>query len=153
MEEVVPGLLDLAGLPDSLSPDEFWSCFGKVEHERLDFKVRVADSLQETIAAMAMTDGGVIVLGVRDDRTLLGCAESPATIDAVGQAAAACADPVPVRRRGIDVAAVPLTIVHVPANRIVTTSSGRLLRRSGSSNLPLRGEEAPGSSSAVSQRT
>jgi hypothetical protein len=44
--------------------------------------------------------------------------------------------------REILVGRVPLTIVLVPAvrDRIVTTPDGRLLRRVGSSNQPLRGD-------------
>ena len=44
--------------------------------------------------------------------------------------------------RAIRVGRVPLTLVLVPAvrDRIVTTPDGRLLRRVGSANQPLRGD-------------
>jgi hypothetical protein len=49
---------------------------------------------------------------------------------------------VEVAVREITVGRVPLTIVLVPAirDRIVTTPDGRLLRRIGSTNQPLRGD-------------
>lgn len=134
---------DLNTLPDSCTRAEFWTMFGKVEHEQLDFKGQVGKDLDETIAAMAMTEGGLILLGVANDRTLNGCQETQDVVDGVEAHAASCAGPVRIQRRGIEVDGVKLTIVAVPAikDRIVTTSSGRLLRRSGSSNVPLRGEE------------
>lgn len=136
-------LPDLSTLSESVSPEDFWKSFGRIEHERLDFKVKIGNDLQETIAAMAMTEGGWILLGVADNRAVEGCAESQDVVDGIGQHASACAGPVPVERRGIQVDGVQLTIVVVPAvrDRIVTTSNGRLLRRSGSSNIPLRGDE------------
>lgn len=134
---------DLSSLPESLSREEFWERFGRIEHEGLDFKVKVGSDLQETIAAMAMTGGGFILLGVADDRTLAGCPETQDVVDGIGQHATACTSPVSVSRRGIEVDGVKLTIVGIPqvTDRIITTSSGRLLRRSGSSNIPLRGDE------------
>jgi predicted HTH transcriptional regulator len=134
---------DLNALPESTTAPEFWKLFGKIEHERLDFKVKVGNDLQDTIAAMAMTAGGAILLGVADNRTLIGCPETQEVVDGIGNGANACSAPVPVERRGIDVDGVKLTVVVVPAvqDRIVTTSSGRLLRRSGSFSIPLRGEE------------
>ena len=44
--------------------------------------------------------------------------------------------------RAVTVGRVPLTLVLVPAvrDRIVTTADGRLLRRIGASNQPLRGD-------------
>ena len=62
----------LAEIPDELSVPEFWDLFGDVEHEHLDFKVR-ADNLTEVFPSMAMTDGGMVIVGIRDDRNIAGC--------------------------------------------------------------------------------
>src|SRR5215475_11375522 len=60
----------------------FWALYGDVEHERLEFKASPIH-LREVIPAMAMTDGGRIVLGVGDDRRLVGCRLDQGTLDAV----------------------------------------------------------------------
>ena len=123
-----------------LDETSFWARFGRVEHEALEFKAS-PNNLREVIPAMAMTRGGAIVLGVTDERALGGCPLDQRTLDAVMRRA---------QEAGVDVAIEPLlvggvalTVVHVPrvSGRIVTTSDGRLLRRVGSDNLPLRGEQ------------
>jgi ATP-dependent DNA helicase RecG len=127
----------------------FWARFGAVEHEALEFKAS-ANHLREVIPAMAMTAGGHIVLGVADDRRLVGCPLDQQAFDAImrrAQEAGVDVDVQPVAVRG-----VPLTIVTVPrvTDRIVTTADGRLLRRVGSDNVPLRGDQV---ARFVAQRT
>jgi ATP-dependent DNA helicase RecG len=123
----------------SLRPRAFWRLVGRLEHERLEFK-RSANHLRDAIAAMAMSEGGAIVLGVSDERELVGRPLDQETLDRI--TAAACECGVEVGVRAIAVGRVPLTLVLVPAvrDRIVTTPDGRLLRRIGSSNQPLRGD-------------
>jgi ATP-dependent DNA helicase RecG len=122
-----------------LRPRAFWRLIGRLEHERLEFK-RSANHLREAIPAMAMSEGGVIVLGVSDERALIGRPLDQETLDRI--TAAACDCGVEVGVRAISVARVPLTLVLVPAvrDRIVTTPDGRLLRRVGATNYPLRGD-------------
>jgi ATP-dependent DNA helicase RecG len=123
----------------SLRPRGFWRLVGRLEHEKLEFK-RSAHHLRDAIPAMAMSAGGAIVLGVTDQRDLVGRPLDQETLDRITAAAAECG--VDVGVRAITVGRVPLTIVLVPAvrDRIVTTPDGRLLRRIGSSNQPLRGD-------------
>jgi ATP-dependent DNA helicase RecG len=123
----------------SLRRRAFWRLVGRLEHERLEFK-RSANHLRDAIAAMAMSEGGAIVLGVSDDRELVGRSLDQETLDRI--TAAACECGVEVAVRAIAVGRIPLTLVLVPAvrDRIVTTPDGRLLRRIGSSNQPLRGD-------------
>jgi predicted HTH transcriptional regulator len=131
----------VAGRPiTEFSEAAFWSRFGRLEHERLEFKAS-ANNLREVIPAMAMTAGGQVVLGVSDDRRLVGCRLDQPTLDAIMRRAQECA--VEVSVQPLLVAAVPLILVTVPAvqTRIVTTSDGRLLRRIGSDNVPLRGDQ------------
>ncbi len=122
-----------------LRPRAFWRLLGRLEHERLEFK-RSANHLRDAIPAMAMSDGGAIVLGVSDERELVGRALDQDTLDRI--TAAACECGVEVGVRAISVGRVPLTLVLVPAvrDRIVTTADGRLLRRVGATNQPLRGD-------------
>ena len=122
-----------------MSARAFWRRYGRLEHERLEFK-RSPHRVQESIVAMAMARGGVIVLGVADDRRLVGCAVDQATLDRI--ALVAHETQVDVEVRPLRVGRVPLTAVVVPAvrDRIVTTPDGRILRRLGSANQPLRGD-------------
>lgn len=122
-----------------MTPERFWALVGKIEHEQLDFKVKATD-LTPVIAAMAMTEGGLVVLGVSNDRRLQGSPLSQETLDRVMKAAHACG--VDVQLREISVGRAKLTLVAVPEvrGRIVTTPDGRLLRRVGSDSQPLVGD-------------
>jgi ATP-dependent DNA helicase RecG len=129
----------LSELPSEISAEEFWVLFGDMEYERLDFK-ESANSLKDIIPAMAMTLGGVVICGISDTRQIYGCPLDQKTLDRIARAG---------HETGVDVQAHPLavdgtelTIVAVPEVRdhIVTTTDGRLLRRVGSDNQPLRGD-------------
>jgi ATP-dependent DNA helicase RecG len=117
----------------------FWRRYGRLEHERLEFKRSVAH-LQESVVAMAMSAGGVVIVGVADDRRLLGCRHDQETLDRIAHVAHETQ--VELAVRPLVVGRVPLLAVAVPAvsGRIVTTPDGRILRRLGSFNQPLRGD-------------
>ncbi len=89
---------------------------------------------------MAMTLGGVVVCGVSDSRELVGCPMTQKTLDKIKRAAHEAA--VEVQIRSLRVGAQELTLVAIPEvrHRIVTTADGRLLRRVGSENQPLRAD-------------
>jgi ATP-dependent DNA helicase RecG len=122
-----------------LSPRRFWRRFGRLEHVGLEFKAS-ALRLQETVAAMAMTEGGAILIGVTDGRALAGARLDQATLDRL--ALVAYETDVALEVDELHVGGTPVVLVRVPAvrDRLVTTSDGRLLRRVGASNQPLRGE-------------
>ena len=130
----------LGQVPRSLTQDAFWGLFGRIEHAQLDFKRGVSTDVRDTIAAMAMTEGGLIVHGVDDQRHIVGCPLSQNTQDRITRIAMECG--VDVQVREVAVAEVGLTITAVPAvrGRIVTTPDGRLLRRVGGDSQPLRGD-------------
>jgi ATP-dependent DNA helicase RecG len=125
--------------PTRLSRRAFWRRFGRLEHERLEFK-RSAYHLQESVVAMAMGSGGVILIGVSDDRRLVGCAYDQVTLDRISFVAHETQ--VDVRVQPMLVRGTPVIEVVIPAvhDRIVTTPDGRILRRLGSANQPLRGD-------------
>jgi len=112
---------------------------GRLEHEQLELKSS-ANHLTEPISSFAMTDGGLIVLGIDDKRRLIGCEMSQQVLDRVRRAAHGCG--VDIQMKAIKVAGIPLTVVAVPEvrGRIVTTPDGRLLRRVGSDSVPLVGD-------------
>ena len=117
----------------------FWRRFGRLEHERLEFK-RSPAALQESVVAMSMNAGGVILVGVSDDRTIPGWPLDQPSLDRI--ACVAHETGVPVQTRQLHVRGTPVVMITVPrvADRVVTTSDGRILRRLGSANQPLRGE-------------
>ncbi len=130
----------IGDIPQHLSPKKFWALFGHLEHAGLDFKRGVPADIRDTIAAMAMTHGGLIVHGVDDRRALVGCPLSQNTQDRITRIATECG--VDVQLRPLVVGDVELTICAVPEvrGRIVTTPDGRLLRRVGGDSQPLRGD-------------
>ena len=130
----------LGEVPSALTEDAFWELFGRVEHAQLDFKRGVPTDVRDTVAAMAMTDGGLIVHGVDDKRQIVGCPLSQNTQDRITRISMECG--VDVQLRPVTVAGVELTITAVPAvrGRIITTPDGRLLRRIGGDSQPLRGD-------------
>lgn len=132
--------LRLDDIPERLSEDDFWNLFGRIEHQSLDFKRGVPDDILATIPAMAMTDGGLIVHGVADDRTIVGCPLSQNTADRIQRYAREC--DVEVRVRPVQVGESEITVIEVPEirGRVVTTPDGRLLRRVGGDSQPLRGD-------------
>lgn len=87
-----------------------------------------------------MTDGGLAVLGVRDDRKIVGCRLSQRVLDKVTQAGRLCGVEVQLKELRIDGAEITMVAVPEVRGRIVTTPDGRLLRRVGSSNQPLLGD-------------
>lgn len=127
-------------IPARMTTDEFWDLFGDVEHERLDFKRGVNESLKEVIPAMAMTDGGLIVHGVNDQREIVGCPLTQRTQDRITNYAKECH--VTVELRSVEAGTHQLTITEVPEvrGRIATTPDGRLLRRVGGDSQSLRGD-------------
>jgi len=118
---------------------EFWSLFGRLEYDQLDFKTS-ANHLREIIPAMSMSLGGLVLLGVTDKREIMGRLLDQKTRDRITEAAHDAG--VDVQIKEITVDGKPIGVVAVPEVRvrIVTTSDGRLLRRIGSHNEPLRGD-------------
>ena len=133
-------VLSLNDLPQALTEEELWGLLGRVEHEQLDFKRGVPMNIRDTISAMAMTHGGLIVHGIDDQRTIVGCPLSQNTQDRITRIASECG--VDVQIRTVIVESKELTITAVPEvrGRIVTTPDGRLLRRVGGDSQPIRGD-------------
>jgi len=120
----------------------FWRRFGRIEHERLEFKASV-NHICESVVAMAMTCGGTILVGVSDQRHLVGCAIDQQALDRI--AGVAHDTQVDLGVEFLAVAGRTVIAISVPAvaPRVVTTPDGRLLRRIGGSNRPLLGDGVP----------
>jgi ATP-dependent DNA helicase RecG len=127
-------------VPEQMTEGEFWDRFGRVEHAGLDFKRGVSPGMLDAVPAMAMTSGGLIVHGVTDDRTIVGCPLSQNTLDRISQYAHQCDVPVDVRAVRVEGSELTITTVPEVSGRIVTTPDGRLLRRIGGDSQPIRGD-------------
>ncbi len=130
----------LSDLPEKTDLAGLLAVLGSIEGDQLDFK-REPAKLKELIPAFAMTDGGLIVLGIADDRTLYGCELTQKVADLISRPAKEVG--VDVQYRAIDVENQQVVVVAVPEvrGRIVTTTDGRLLRRIGSDLHPLVGDQ------------
>jgi ATP-dependent DNA helicase RecG len=135
----MPLLPRLRPAPVRLTRRAFWRRFGRLEHARLEFK-RSANHVVESVVAMAMADGGAILVGVTDDRRLVGCAPVQATLDRLVQVATEVDVDVALRLLRVGGATVVLCEVPAVRDRVVTTPDGRVLRRIGSANQPVRGD-------------
>ena len=122
-----------------MSRRAFWRRFGRVEHERLEFKLS-GNHLAESVVAMAMTCGGTILVGVSDEPALVGHAVDQAALDRITLVAHETQVDLEVTCLGVGRTNVIAIAVPAVAGRIVTTPDGRLLRRLGSTNQPVRGD-------------
>jgi ATP-dependent DNA helicase RecG len=122
-----------------LSERRFWRRYGRLEHERLEFKSAVAH-VTESVVAMAMTEGGTILIGVSDDRRLIGCPVDQVMLDRIANVAHETQVDLAVELLGVGGHSMLAVTVPPVAPRVVTTPDGRLLRRVGGSNRPLCGE-------------
>lgn len=126
-----------------MTEDEFFERWGRHEGDRLDFKTN-ADDLHPTIAAMAMSAGGVIVIGLRErpkPLTFIGVRDPSRTQDLVTEAGQRCGVDVEVEHVVVGNSSLVTARVPQVMGRIVTTPDGRLLRRAGTQNLPLTGDQ------------
>ncbi len=97
------------------------------------------NAIRDTIVALSNTDGGVVVVGVRDDGVILGCELTPSIEDTIHQHVATIRNPGRYEAHSLLVDDRPLTVVSV-ARRVAgvaQTSDGRVLVRKGSTNVPL----------------
>ena len=122
-----------------MSRRAFWRRYGRLEHERLEFKASV-NHIGEAVVAMAMTRGGTILVGVSEGPALTGCTVDQRALDRIADVAHETQVALRVRRLQVSGAAIIAIEVPPVAPRVVTTTDGRMLHRVGASNRPLRGE-------------
>lgn len=132
----------LDAIPDHFADEQsFWDLVGVIENEQVEFRIKPEARLATTIAAMSMSDGGLIVLGIQDrPRSVVGCPLDQRTLDRVKTNGREVGVDLVLKEVTVD--ATQVTLVGVPEvrGRIVTTPDGRLLRRVGSSSVPLVGD-------------
>src|SRR4051812_12199638 len=110
----------LSDIPDESDLETLLKLLGDLENAQLEFKRELA-KLKELIPAFAMTEGGLIVLGLDNDRRLHSCELTQAVQDTITRAGKDVA--VDVQFKQILIDGSPLVVVAVPEvrQRIVTT--------------------------------
>lgn len=129
--------------PETLSGEEFRRLFlGETDH--VEFKTGAGNQpLQDAITAFSNADGGVILVGVKDDGTVVGRELTPGTRDAIQQAMRDVRDPgrYSIHEFRVDDRGVVAISVARRVHGFAQTSNGRVLARRGSHKVALFGDE------------
>lgn len=126
-----------------MTPAQF-AGFVKRETERIELKTGIGRKpLQQTLAAMSNTDGGYILIGVADNRTVVGHRRGQGVDDDIHGAAFDATNVGRFDITEIDVAGKSVVAVHVHARTddVAYTSDGRVLVRQGGHNRALQPRE------------
>lgn len=110
------------------------------EHERVELKTGTGRKpLQATLVAMSNTEGGYILIGVADDRSVVGCRRSQGVEDDVHGAAFDASNVGRYEIGEIEVGGKPVVVVEVwpRSDDVASTSDGRALVRKGGHNRAL----------------
>ncbi len=130
-------------LRDHYSAEEFRSLIDR-EGDRIELKTGAGGKpLQEALVAFSNTDGGLIFIGVDNDRQVVGRSWDQSTDDRINQAAVDAHNVGRYRIRQITVDQVPVVVVAVNRREdgFAQTSDGRILVRHGARNQPLIGND------------
>jgi ATP-dependent DNA helicase RecG len=114
------------------------------EHDRLELKTGTGNrALQESMVALSNTNGGAILVGVDNDRRVLGRRLDQGTDDAIHQAARDARDigRYGVREIEVDGRRVVAVVIQRREEGFAQTSDGRPLVRRGGHNVALFGAE------------
>lgn len=127
----------------AMSTSEFRRAF-PAEGDHVEFKTGVSGAqLQETAVAFSNADGGVVLIGVRDDGELVGRALDVGTLDDIHRAMQSTRDVGRYSVSQVDVDGRPLCVLAVARRRegFAQTSGGVVKVRRGSRDDPLFGAE------------
>jgi ATP-dependent DNA helicase RecG len=99
--------------------------------------------IAKAVTALSNTDGGVILIGVRDDGEIVGRGLTEGVENAIHQAALTVHDPGRYRIREITIDGTPVTLVSIDkrSQGFAQTADGQVLVRRGARSVPLMGAE------------
>lgn len=129
--------------PTSLDAEQFSAAFPS-ESEAVEFKQGLSTTaLQESIVAFSNTQGGLILVGVRNDGRIVGQDCTPAVVDRVTTTAHESHSPGSIAVRALTVDGRAVTAVGVAPLRegFAQTSKGQVLVRIGTQRRALIGSE------------
>lgn len=114
-----------------------------LEDDRVELKTGAGKALQEALVAFSNTEGGHVLIGVTDDREVVGRELNQGTSDRIERAAADARDLGAYRIGQIMVGGRPVVVVEVRAvhGRFAQTSDGRVLVRRRGRKRALMGAE------------
>lgn len=130
-------------LPASLTAREFEHLLAR-ETDRVELREGISrQRLQDTLVALSNTEGGVVLIGVRDDGSIRGRRRDPSLDDKIHDVAMAAKDLGRYVISTVDVAGTEIVAVQVRRREegFAQTSSGRVLVRRGSRSVALFGAE------------
>lgn len=122
-----------------MSADEFRALVAR-EHERIELKTGTGRRpLQATMVAMSNTEGGLIIIGVTDDRTIVGRRRDQGVDDEIHGAAFDASNVGRLDISEVLVGEKPVVVVevHPRVDDVAATSDGRVLVRRGGHNRAL----------------
>lgn len=128
---------------DQLSAGEFAELITR-ETDCVELRTGVsADKVQDAMVAFSNGEGGLILIGVKDDRTIVGRTLDQGTDDAIHAAARNARDLGRYQVKQVRVDEVPIVAVIVQRRQegFAQTSNGRVLQRRGAANPALMGED------------
>ena len=128
-----------ADLPTALTTDQFAAEFDG-ETDLVEFKQGISESkVREAVTAFSNTDGGVILLGVRDDGVVQGISTDGETTARVHRVVAGVRSPGRYDVRPLSVGKRAVLVLSVERRRegFAQMLDGRILVRRGAMNVPL----------------
>ncbi len=126
-------------LPMAMLPEEFARDFAG-EGDYVEFKQGISEhKVREAVAAFSNTDGGVVLLGVRDDGQVHGVSADGETLAKVHRTVAGVRNPGRYDVHTLLVGAKNVIVLAVRRRRegFAQLADGRVLVRRGAMNLPL----------------
>lgn len=129
--------------PAQLTEAEFADLF-PAESNFIERKAGVGQGpVAKAMTALSNTEGGVILIGVRDNGEVAGRSLTDGVENAIHQAALTIHDPGRYRIHGLEVDGKPVTVVSVAKREqgFAQTADGQVLVRRGARSVPLMGAE------------
>lgn len=129
--------------PLAMSAEELRAAFPS-EGQLVEFKTGIGTQpIEDTAVAFSNADGGVMLIGVRDDGEIAGRTLDPGTEDAIHQAIGNARDPGRYALAQVDVDGRPVCVVSIARRRegFAQTSGGVVKVRRGTRDDPLFGVE------------
>lgn len=129
--------------PLTVSADEFRATFPR-EGDHVEFKEGVSHKqIQKVITALSNTDGGVVLIGVRDDGAIVGRSRTTSLEADIHRAVREVNDPGRYWIHDVDVDGKTVVVIAVAqkAQGFAQTSDGQVLVRKGEDSVPLIGAE------------
>jgi ATP-dependent DNA helicase RecG len=126
-----------------MSRTQFRNAFGS-ESEHVEWKAGASSrAIQQAVVAFSNTDGGVVLIGVRDDGEVVGREPTQGLLDDLHRALSEVHNPGSYEVHALDVEGTAITVLAVArrVEGVAQTPDGRVLVAKGTRKEPLFGSE------------